>query len=332
MSAYLPADPRAVWLGAALLALTLGLGFAISRLPSPQPARAAAWSLVLLALLAAERLTASEPAGFRMLGILGTVLFSLKAVVSVEEWIATGVMLSPLRWLAFAAAWPGMRPSLFAGLGTRSLPGSLRLMKSGLLRLAAGALLLLAARRAWTEGSALLATALALPGLSLLLHFGIFNLLAGVWRRLGARCDALFRAPLRSRSLTEFWGRRWNLAFSEMTALGIYRPLEPRVGRSAATFAAFLVSGLLHEIAISLPVHRGFGLPLSYFALHGLLRLAEQRLERAGHPISRHAWLGRTWTLFWLILPLPLLFHRPFLAGVVWPLLGGGSSLVSGTR
>jgi alginate O-acetyltransferase complex protein AlgI len=33
------------------------------------------------------------------------------------------------------------------------------------------------------------------------------------------------------------------------------------------------------------------------------------------------AWRGRLWTVFWLVLPLPLLFHRPFLAGVVWPLL-----------
>jgi D-alanyl-lipoteichoic acid acyltransferase DltB (MBOAT superfamily) len=131
----------------------------------------------------------------------------------------------------------------------------------------------------------------------------------------------LLLAPLRSRSLTEFWGRRWNLAFSEMTALGIYRPLEPRVGRPAAIVTAFFASGLLHEIAISLPVNRGFGLPLSYFALHGLLRLAEQRLERAGRPVWRRAWLGRAWTLFWLVVPLPILFHRPFLAGVVWPLL-----------
>jgi alginate O-acetyltransferase complex protein AlgI len=246
----------------------------------------------------------------------------LKAVVSVEERIGGGVSLSPVRWLAFAAAWPGMRPSLFAGLGSRSLPGGLRLMASGAVRLAAGAFLFLAARYAWAEGHAILATALVLPGLSLLLHFGIFNILAGAWRLLGARCDALFRAPLRSRSLTEFWGRRWNLAFSEMTALGIYRPLEPRVGRPSAMAAAFLVSGLLHEIAISLPVNRGYGLPLSYFALHGLLRLAEQGLERAGHPIYRHAWIGRAWTIFWLVLPLPILFHRPFLAGVVWPLLG----------
>ena len=302
--------------------LILALGFAISRMASPKPARMAAWSLVFLALIGAERLTAGEPAGFRMLGIAGALIYALKAVVSVEERIGSGVTLSPVRWLAFAAAWPGMRPSLFAGLGTRSLPGSLRLMASGAIRLAAGALLFLAARLAWAEGHAILATALVLPGLSLILHFGIFNILAGIWRLLGARCDALFRAPLRSRSLTEFWGRRWNLAFSEMTALGIYRPLEPRVGRPAAMAAAFLVSGLLHEIAISLPVNRGFGLPLSYFALHGLLRLVEQGLERAGHPISRHAWIGRVWTVFWLVLPLPILFHRPFLVGVVWPLLG----------
>ena len=324
MSAFTPADPRVVWAGAALLVLTLALGFAVSRLARPRWARLAAWSLVALAFAGAERLTAGEPAGFRMLGILGALLFGMKAVVSVEERIATGTALSPLRWLAFAAGWPGMRPSLFASLGSRSLPGGWRLIGSGLVRLAIGALLFLAARRAWATDSVFIATALALPALSLMLHFGIFNLLAGGWRLLGARCDALFRAPLRSRSLTEFWGRRWNLAFSEMTALGIYRPLEPRVGRPAAMAAAFLASGLLHEIAISLPVNRGFGLPLSYFALHGLLRLAETRLERAGHPVWRHAWLGRAWTLFWLVLPLPILFHRPFLAGVVWPLLDGG--------
>lgn len=322
MTAYLPSDPRVAWAGAALLILTLALGFAISRIASPRPARMAAWSLVFFALIGVERLTAGEPAGLRMLGIAGAVLYALKAVVSVEERLASGTTLSPLRWLAFAAAWPGMRPSLFAGLGTRSLPGGLRLIADGAVRLAAGALLFLAARLAWSKGHAILATALALPGLSLILHFGIFNILAGFWRLLGARCDALFRAPLRSRSLTEFWGRRWNLAFSEMSALGIYRPLEPRVGRSAAMAAAFLVSGLLHEIAISLPVNRGYGLPLAYFALHGLLRLAELRLERAGHPISRHAWIGRTWTIFWLVLPVPILFHRPFLAAVVWPLLG----------
>jgi hypothetical protein len=29
--------------------------------------------------------------------------------------------------------------------------------------------------------------------------------------------------------------------------------------------------------------------------------------------------------LLWLALPLPLLFHRPFLEGCVWPLIGMGN-------
>jgi hypothetical protein len=33
-------------------------------------------------------------------------------------------------------------------------------------------------------------------------------------------------------------------------------------------------------------------------------------------------WVGRPWALAWLVLPLPILFHRPFLAGVLWPLIG----------
>src|SRR5205814_651706 len=122
-------------------------------------------------------------------------------------------------------------------------------------------------------------TALLLPGTSLVLHFGIFNALAGAWRRAGVDCRPLFKAPLLAASLGEFWGRRWNLAFSEMTALGVYRPLSGLVGRKAATAAAFLCSGLLHELAISVPVLAGFGLPLAYFALHGLLVLLERRLE-----------------------------------------------------
>jgi hypothetical protein len=69
-------------------------------------------------------------------------------------------------------------------------------------------------------------------------------------------------------------------------------------------------------------VRAGFGLPLLYFAIHGALMLAERGLERAGRPIYRRAAVGRAWTTFWLLAPLPILFHRPFLRGVVWPILG----------
>ena len=322
MSAYAPSGPFVLAAGVALLAATLVLGLGVTRIRRPVPARLAAWLLVAAAFAAAERLTSAEAAGLRMLGVLGALLYALKGVVGVEERASGAPGLSAGRWLAFAALWPGMRPSLFARLGGRPLPGAGRLLARGLAALVLGAALFVLARRAWAGGSNLGATLLALPALSLMLHFGLFNLLAGTWRLAGARTDALFRAPLRSSSLREFWGRRWNLAFSEMTALGIYRPVAPRVGRSGAIVAAFLASGLLHEIAISLPVMAGFGLPMSYFALHGALMLAERGLARSGRRLDRRAWLGRIWTLFWLAAPLPLLFHRPFLAGVVWPLLG----------
>jgi len=190
-------------------------------------------------------------------------------------------------------------------------------------RLVLGLALVAGARLAWsTTGSLLLATALALPGLSFILHFGIFNLVAGAWRYGGVDVHALFRAPLLSRSLAEFWGRRWNLAFSEMTSIGVYRPLRAAVGKPPALVVAFLFSGLLHELAISLPVRAGFGLPLLYFAIHGALMLVERGLERADRPVYRRAAVGRAWTAFWLVAPLPILFHRPFLRGVVWPILG----------
>jgi hypothetical protein len=35
----------------------------------------------------------------------------------------------------------------------------------------------------------------------------------GAWRLAGVDRRPLFLAPLRSTSLAEFWGRRWNLAF-----------------------------------------------------------------------------------------------------------------------
>ena len=106
-----------------------------------------------------------------------------------------------------------------------------------------------------------------------------------------------------------------------MTALGVYRPLRGLLGKGGATGAAFLCSGLLHELAISVPVKAGFGLPLAYFALHGLLVLVEGRLERTRWAVAGWGRLSHAWVIGWLALPLPILFHPPFLRGVVWPLI-----------
>ena len=120
-----------------------------------------------------------------------------------------------------------------------------------------------------------------MTGISFAVHFGLFDLLAGLWRYCGADCRKLFRAPFLSRSLTEFWSRRWNVAFSEMTALAVFRPVKARLGGRIAQTAAFLFSGLLHELAISVPVQAGYGMPFC------LLRAARVCDAAGGDPSRR---------------------------------------------
>jgi Membrane bound O-acyl transferase family len=296
-------------------------GFGITRVPDRRIARALAWSLVVIAVPTMERLTGAEPAGVRMIAIILALLYAMKAVVTVEARADFPRALRPIEWFAFAAGWFGMRPRVFVGLGAPARDGWRRLIAYGLWRVAIGIALVIVGRFLWPTGALILATAVTLVGLSLFLHFGVFNVVAGVWRALGADTGPLFREPLRSRSLSEFWGRRWNLAFSEMTAIAVYRPLGNLLGRRAALIVAFLSSGLLHELAISVPVRAGYGLPFTYFLIHGALLLAERQLDARGHPIQSYPVLGRIWTFGWLVLPVPLVFHPPFLAGVVWPLL-----------
>lgn len=303
---------------AGLLAGTLGAGFFLSRLDG-WLGRLATWSLVLGSVTAAHFATLEEAAGLRMVALIGAGLWSLKAVVLHEERHRGLPAASLWQWLCFAS-WPGMKASLFVR-ERRELEGGGALIRRGAARLLLGAVLVAAAWASWGAwASRVASSALLLVGLSLVLHFGVCNLLAGFWRTRGVACRAPFQAPLLAESLNEFWSRRWNLAFSEMTATAVYRPLVVPWGRGPALVAAFLFSGLLHELAISVPVQAGFGWPLAYFALHGVLCWLERALAARGRPLG--GWFGRLWTIAWLAAPLPILFHPPFLRGVVWPLIG----------
>jgi alginate O-acetyltransferase complex protein AlgI len=322
-----PATPAVV--GIVLVAALLA-GLVLSRLPPRRSTGLLAWLVTVGVTAGVERLCRDEPAGVRMLVIIGALLYGMKAVVSVEARADGMPVLSAWRWLGFAVLWPGMRPAPFANAGRGCQPGAWALVGRGCLHGCIGLVLAFLAWLVWHHGrpplsddaACVLATVLLLPGLSLILHFGIFNILAGLWRLAGVDARPLFRAPLAARSLENFWSRRWNLAFSEMAVVGIYRPLSGSLGRKAATGAAFLASGLLHELAISVPVLAGFGLPLLYFLVHGALVLAERGLEKAGRAVNGWGWWAHAWVLGWLALPVPILFHRPFLRGVVWPLIG----------
>ena len=72
---------------------------------------------------------------------------------------------------------------------------------------------------------------------------------------------------------------------------------------------AFIFSGLLHEVALSLSVNTGYGLPTLYFIIQFLLILVEEKIWKRKP--------GKTWVILWLILPLPLLFNK-YNLGVFW--------------
>ncbi|MEM1032107.1 MAG: MBOAT family protein [Myxococcota bacterium] len=327
---YAPHEPILMGWGVLGLFAVLGAGFGLMHLASKRPglARVGSWLLVATGFGAATWGFANEPPGIRMLVIIGVVLYAMKAVVATEEVIATKLKLTPVEWGAWAAGWPGMAPWVFAGWRARdgvshdpsSSPVSFLLR--GLVRLAFGASLIVCAHLAWAAtGSLILMTTLALPGISLVLHFGIFNLACAFWRALGVPVEALFVAPLASFHLKEFWGRRWNLPFTQMVQRAIFQPLRPVIGARGAALAGFVFSGLLHECAISMPVQEGFGMPMLYFAIHGAL-VSLERSTGLDDGLEKRPVLARAWTLFWLASPMWILFHTPFLKGIVWPLVG----------
>lgn len=322
IAAYWPGTTTTILLVLAFPCASLFLGYFLARLPSLGWARALGWSWVLGGFLAVEQISAGEPAGFRMLGMCFALLLGMKVVVAIEELKVGQVTLSYGRWLLWAGLWPGMRGELFAGERAPDLHLGFKLVIKGLARLLIGALLIGLSRIIYVNsGSAMAATPTLLVGVSLVLHFGVFNVLAGLWRIYGFRTYSLFPHPLASKTLSEFWGKRWNLPFTEMCQSAVNKPLAPILGRNFGALAAFLYSGIVHEFAISVPVQKGYGLPLLYFLIHGVLILCERRITGLKGFLQRSRW-GHFWCVFWLAGPMMILFHQPFLRGIVWPLIG----------
>ena len=153
-------------------------------------------------------------------------------------------------------------------------------------------------------------------GMALVLHFGAFKCLALFWRRFGIPVTPIMQEPLRSRSLAEFWGRRWNSGFSIPARRYLMEPITRWLGRRWAVFMVFFVSGLLHELVISVPARAGYGLPTLYFLIQAL-----------GIIGARSVLANRLSTLLFVAVPAVILFHPPFIYRVVLPFLNSIGAL-----
>jgi predicted DCC family thiol-disulfide oxidoreductase YuxK len=242
--------------------------------------------------------------------------------------------------LGYFFAWPGMDAEKF--LTPKTFPARLDCLKQSSLaqpttrlrpaiaRTLLGAVLLFGV--AHLVYQPVFAGWIGMIGMILILHFGLFQLLAAGWRKTGIDVEPIMNAPLRSKTVSEFWGRRWNSAFNRLAFEFVSRPIIRRLGgRSScdtaprspgistlhfgaaiATLTAFLVSGLIHELVISLPAGAGYGLPTVYF----LLQSAGILFERAFPQIR-----GRVFTILITAVPAFWLFHPPFVHNVILPFM-----------
>lgn len=225
-----------------------------------------------------------------------------------------------LRALGYLLAWPGMDASSFLDSSDRT-PRPLPSEWAGavLKTLFGGALVWVAARNASPAGP-LLVGWLGMIGVVLALHFGTFHLLSLGWRSIGVNAEPVMQNPLRSNSLAEFWGRRWNTAFHELATRFTFQPLRQKVGQAGATLLVFLVSGLIHELVITIPAHGGYGLPTGYFLLQGLGVAGER--TRLGRRLGlARGWRGWLFTVVVAAGPAFWLFPPPFIRNVILPML-----------
>lgn len=215
------------------------------------------------------------------------------------------------RVLAYTFLWPGMdtRPWVVrrtAETNTLWTPAT-----AALLKMLLGALLLW--QVAPLIGMPLARGWVGMIGLIFLLHFGSFHLLAIFWQSMGIPVVPIMQHPIAAVTLTDFWGRRWNRAFRDLSYPLLFHPLARRVPPLAALWITYLLSGLVHELVISVPARGGYGLPTLYFLLQAFGIVLEKKFP------LQHRITGWLRTHAFTAAPAVILFHPPFVERVMIP-------------
>ena len=212
------------------------------------------------------------------------------------------------RMAGYLFAWPGMD---FRAWRTRPHDHGYAALPWILGNMLLGATLLWVVARHFTNPLA--AGWAGMTGLIFLVHFGVLNLAAVFWRRVGMNVKPIMKNPAGALSLADFWGKRWNLAFRDIAHAFVFLPVARRRGHKAALWASFAVSGLAHELVISVPAGTGYGLPTAYFLLQAVGIILEKQIRPGTAP---RRWL---FTHAFTALPAFFLFHPPFVERVMLP-------------
>jgi hypothetical protein len=130
-----------------------------------------------------------------------------------------------------------------------------------------------------------------------------------VYRLLGIDPRPLHDDPIRSKTIGEFWGRRWNRAVHRFLKLNIFAPVARRGHTELGMALTFVVSGLFHFAFMVPAVGLGWAAMMGTFFV---LQLPFLWVERALGVARWRAPLARAWTLTLLLVSSPL-FVEPVL-------------------
>jgi hypothetical protein len=255
--------------------------------------------------------------------------FTIYAGCKTLTWHAAAPAHAPIwRHIAYLIAWPGMDAGDFLAERPHarcSRCGSKEWFTAS-VTLATGIVLLFGIARLVPAGLEYITGWIGMIGIVLILHFGGFHLLSCWWRENGIAARPVMDRPLASTSVAEFWGRRWNTAFRDLTHRFLFRPLAKQFGASGGILAGFLFSGVIHDLVISVPARGGYGGPTLFFAIQGTAMLIERSAFGRATGLGS-GWRGRVFTIAALLAPVTLLFHRPFVVGIIVPFMEASGAL-----
>jgi membrane bound O-acyltransferase family protein len=113
-----------------------------------------------------------------------------------------------------------------------------------------------------------------------------------LYRAVGVVAPRQQIVPVASRSVREFWGRRWNRAVGAWLRTHCFLPLARGGHVRLGMGAAFCASAVFHAYFTWVAVGGGMALSmLTFFLLQGAIVLLELGIGVAGwHPVFAHAW------------------------------------------
>ncbi len=246
---------------------------------------------------------------------------AIYAVCKVLSWTARRVPAPAGKHVAYLLLWPGMNADEFLKApSTTVTPPHWREWLFATGKLLFGLFLIGGVCRKVAFAGELGQGWIGMIGLVFILHFGLFHLLSCGFRLVGINAVPLMDWPILSVSVAEFWGRRWNRAFRDLTHRFLFLPYRRTWGPIGALALGFLASGLVHELVITVPAGGGYGLPTVYFVLQAAGLLGEK--SRSGQSLGLgHGIAGRLFAVAVIAVPCPLLFPPPFVIHVIRPCL-----------